>query len=174
MIVDKKNFSFVTPQSNFSNNNELIFNKNHFHPNSKFTGPIAIWIKISHPEPKGGDTLACGGGGGGSQFGRLEKKPSTLSTLCPLWAALSSYQTLAPVTEENGLARQCTAGIILSYYFSYFFAVNIPRKRFRFYFQDTWMYCTVCAVISYIRIDIKGLSHEIDFKNFDKKLHNLA
>ncbi len=23
-----------------------------------------------------------GGGGGGSQFGRLEKKPSTLSTLC--------------------------------------------------------------------------------------------
>jgi hypothetical protein len=29
----------------------------------------------------GGDTLACGWGGGGSQFGRLERKPSTLSTL---------------------------------------------------------------------------------------------
>jgi hypothetical protein len=46
---------------------------------------------------KEGGTLACGGGGGGYQFGRLEKKPSTLSTQ---WAALSSYQTLANVTEE--------------------------------------------------------------------------
>ncbi len=38
------------------------------------------------PEPKEeGNTLACGWRGGGegrSQFGRLEKKPSTLSTLC--------------------------------------------------------------------------------------------
>jgi hypothetical protein len=37
------------------------------------------------PPPRnqtGGHTLACGRGGGGSQFGRLEKKPGTLSTLC--------------------------------------------------------------------------------------------
>jgi hypothetical protein len=31
---------------------------------------------------RGRNTLACGRGDGGSQFGRLEKTPSTLSTLC--------------------------------------------------------------------------------------------
>jgi hypothetical protein len=37
-------------------------------------------VSLSPPEPKGG-ILACGEGGG-SQFRRLEKKLSTLSTLC--------------------------------------------------------------------------------------------
>ncbi len=32
-------------------------------------------------EPKGGQTLACGWGGGGTQFGRLERKPGILYTL---------------------------------------------------------------------------------------------
>ncbi len=37
------------------------------------------------PKPKRGGThsIVCGTGGAGSQFGRLEKEPSTLSALCP-------------------------------------------------------------------------------------------
>jgi hypothetical protein len=44
--------------------------------------PPPIWIQ-------GGSTLACGWGGGRSQFGRLEKKPSTLFTLW-FWPANAS------------------------------------------------------------------------------------
>ncbi len=40
------------------------------------------------PEPKGGETHSPVGEEWGSQFGRLEKKPSTLSALC---LVLSSY-----------------------------------------------------------------------------------
>ncbi len=41
-----------------------------------------VRIGTNTPQPKGGDTLAWGR----SQFGRLEKKPSTLSTLwCTLY-----------------------------------------------------------------------------------------
>ncbi len=38
----------------------------------------------------GGDTLSCDWGGGGSQFGGLEKKPSTLSTLCCVQKTIKS------------------------------------------------------------------------------------
>ncbi len=45
------------------------------------TPPPLQNASLSHtPEPNGGYTLACGWGGG-PQFGRLEKRPSTLSTL---------------------------------------------------------------------------------------------
>ncbi len=38
-------------------------------------------LSLPRNQRGGGDTLACGWGSGGSQFGRLKKKPSTLSTL---------------------------------------------------------------------------------------------
>ncbi len=54
-----------------------------------FFSPVVLVIGSPRPlslnrvcpplEPKGrGSTLACGWGGGGSQFGRLERKPGTL------------------------------------------------------------------------------------------------
>ncbi len=47
------------------------------------------------PGTKGGeDTLACWWGGGVSQFGRLEKKPCTLSTLCSGYKLLSLFYFL--------------------------------------------------------------------------------
>jgi hypothetical protein len=42
--------------------------------------PHPLSTSVSPPEPMW-DTLASGWGGGGSQFQRLEKKPSTVSTL---------------------------------------------------------------------------------------------
>ncbi len=44
----------------------------------------------------GGDTLACGRAGGGSQLGRLEKMPGTLSTL---WV---SFERVLPVSAGRG------------------------------------------------------------------------
>ncbi len=53
-------------------------------PSSEF-GPLPLPQTNVSPHPRnrrGAETLACGWGAGvGSQFGRLEKKPSTLSTL---------------------------------------------------------------------------------------------
>ncbi len=42
------------------------------HPQASVSPPL---------DPKGGAPLACGWGGGGSQFGRLDRKPGTLYTL---------------------------------------------------------------------------------------------
>ncbi len=44
---------------------------------------VLIWVCPPRLGTKGGATLACGWGGRGSQFGRLKRKPGTLSTL---WA----------------------------------------------------------------------------------------
>jgi hypothetical protein len=62
-------------------------------------------------DPNWGSILACGKGGVGSQFGRLEKKPGTLSTLCsaPLKCSNGNRNqsigvAAAIVTEENSVA----------------------------------------------------------------------
>ncbi len=51
-----------------------IGSTNYLFSSSKCVGPLAT--------KRGGATLACVWEGGGSQFGRLERKPGTLSTLC--------------------------------------------------------------------------------------------
>ncbi len=52
------------------------------HPNWVRPPPLPQ-ASVPPPEPKGGGaTHAFGWGGGRAQFGRLERKPGTLSTLC--------------------------------------------------------------------------------------------
>ncbi len=62
----------------------LVFNmvagNNYPWPQSKFISRVPPCLS---PLRNWDPPLACGKGDGGPQFGRLETKPSTLSTLCP-------------------------------------------------------------------------------------------
>ncbi len=78
----------------------------------------------------GEDTLACGWGSGGSQFGRLEKKPSTLSIL----NALKIPNSSSPSSEQ-------TVSVCFSSW-------KLPDKVFKHH--------PVSACISWIRSNVRA------------------
>jgi hypothetical protein len=69
-------------------------------------------------EPMGGATLACGWGDGGNQFGRLERKPGTLSTLwLYLFVRAAFYVIISRcchchVVVRQGVTKRCRLSLL--------------------------------------------------------------
>jgi len=102
---------------------------------------------VPSQEAKGGDTLACGWGEG-SQFGGLEKKPSTMSTL-RMWSDLSTRRSGGFQHDDHNTRVVCTQLVGVP-----------PSQTFKMIFRKQTMYKTVVVILSgLINLAIQPVLH---------------
>ncbi len=106
-------------------------------------GPHPSHASDCAPEPKGG--LACGRGGGRSQFGRLEKKPSTLFAL---WETpkLKCRRLTFERDPSAPRSKECLEEFGRYCLLKYFFAINVKREFYIKCYNEESLYCVKRAL----------------------------